>query len=100
MIDTVKAHCKRRRCHLCREIEGHKYSIFTMVVFVPCRLVPVGIKPFTYGRQHGKKLSGAYLDRDAVHKSPNQSFLDVNTLVAATKAKKRLTLISGNFSLT
>jgi hypothetical protein len=66
-MDTIKAHSKRIRGHSCREINGHKDSIFIVVVFVPCGLVPIGIKPFRYGRHRAGKLSGAYADRDAAH---------------------------------
>jgi hypothetical protein len=38
-----------------------------MIVFVPCGLVPIGIKPFTYYDHRSGKLSGAYPDRDAAH---------------------------------
>jgi len=67
LIDTVKTHrkCLRRRFRL--EVNRHKDSIFIMVVFVPCGLVQIAIKPFSYGRHHARKLSGAYADRDAAH---------------------------------
>jgi hypothetical protein len=57
--------CLRRHFH--REVNGHKYSIFIMVVFVPCGLVPIGIKPYTYCSHRSRKLSGAYPDLDAAH---------------------------------
>ena len=66
-MDTVKAHRKRIRGHSRREITGHNGSIFIVVVFVPCWLVPIGIKPFTYGSHRSSKLTGAYAERDAVH---------------------------------
>jgi hypothetical protein len=67
LINTVEAHGKRVRRHRRREINGHKDSVVGMIVFVPCGLVPIGIEPFTYLGHRGRKLSGAYSDRDAPH---------------------------------
>jgi hypothetical protein len=41
-----------------------------MIVFEPCWLVPIGIKPFSHRRHRGGKLVGAYPDRDAAHYLP------------------------------
>jgi len=73
-MDPVKAHRKRLRCHFRREVNGHKDSIFVMIIFVPCGFMPIGIKPFTYCDHCGRKLSGAYPDRDAAHNPPRQAF--------------------------
>jgi len=67
LIDTVKTHRKCLRRRFRREVNGHKDSIFVVVVFVPGGLVPIGIKPFSYGRHRAEKLSAAYPDRDAAH---------------------------------
>jgi hypothetical protein len=61
-MDTVKAHRKRLRRQRRREINGRQDRIFLMIVFVPCGLVPIGIKPFTYCGDRSRKLSGAYPD--------------------------------------
>ena len=66
-MDTVKTRRKRLGNQFRREVNRHKDSIFVMVVFVPCGLVPIGIKPFTDRRHRSRKLSGAYPDRDAAH---------------------------------
>jgi hypothetical protein len=40
-MDTVKAHRKCLGRHFHRDVNGHKYSTFIMVVFVPCGFVPI-----------------------------------------------------------
>jgi hypothetical protein len=58
LIDT-EAHRKRVRCHRRRQINGHKDSISALGIFVSCRLVPVGIKPFRYGHHRAKNSAVA-----------------------------------------
>ena len=65
-----------------------------MVVFVPCGPVTIGFKPFTYGRHCGRKLTGAYADRDAIHGLPHQAFPHVNTPLLQTKDVKSLTIFA------
>jgi hypothetical protein len=65
--NTVKAHRKRLRRDLRREVNGHKHSIVGMIIFVPCGIVATSIEPFSYGGHRSGKLSGAYPDRDTAH---------------------------------
>jgi len=67
-MDPVETHCKLVRRQFRREVNGHKDSIFVMIVFVPCGLVPIGIEPFTYRDHRRRKLDSAYPDRDAAHR--------------------------------
>ena len=82
---------KRFRRHCRRKINGHKESILTVGVFVPCGLVPGGIKPFSYGPHRTGKLSSRYPDPDAGHDFPCPRFWDVNTLQSPTQNEKKLT---------
>jgi len=84
-MDTVKAHSKCVRLHNRREINGQKDGIFVVVVFVPCWLISIGIKPLTYGGHRSRKLSGAYPNRDAAHDPSPGRFADVNILKSQTK---------------
>jgi hypothetical protein len=60
MTDSVKARRKRLGRHSRREVNGHEDSIFVMIVFVPCGLVPIGIKPFTHLGHRRRKFRGAH----------------------------------------
>jgi len=62
----------------------------TVGVFVPCGLVPGGIKPFSYGPHRTGKLSSRYPDPDAGMASYPR-FSDVNTLQSPTQNEKKLT---------
>jgi len=66
--DTVKPCRKCLRRHPRREVNGHEYSILVVVVFVPCGLVAVDIKPFRDGRHRATKFRGGYPDRYAAHR--------------------------------
>ena len=57
MIDTVKADRKRCRRHFRREVNGDDDSIIVMIVFVPCRLVPIGFNPLAYRGHRSRKLT-------------------------------------------
>jgi hypothetical protein len=58
-MDAAKARCKRLGAQFSSEVNRHKDSVFVMIVFVPCGLVPMGDKPFTDRRHRSRKLSGA-----------------------------------------
>jgi hypothetical protein len=53
--------------HFHREVNRHDDTVSVMIVFVPCWLVSIGIKPFSHRVHRGRKLIGAYPDRDAAH---------------------------------
>ena len=96
-MDTVKVHSKCVRLHNRREINGQKDGIFVVVVFVSRWLIPIGIKPLTYGGHRSRKLSSAYPNRDAAHDPSPGRFADVNILLLQIRYKskiKPLTLIS------
>jgi len=58
-MDTIKARCKRLSSRFRSEVNRQEDSMFVMVVFVPCGLAPIGIKPFTDRRHRSRKLIGA-----------------------------------------
>jgi len=87
-MDTLKAHSKSVRLHNRREINGHKNGIFVVVIFVPRWLIPIGIKPLTYGGHRKRKLSGAYPNRDATHALTGR-FADVNIPLLQIRDKQK-----------
>src|SRR6516225_2956428 len=97
-MDTVKPHSKCVRLHNRREINGHKDGIFVVIVFVPRWLIPIGIKPLTYGGHRSRKLSSAYPNRDAAHDPSPGRFADVNILSLQIRDKQKTKAVNHNYN--
>jgi hypothetical protein len=97
-MGAVKAHSKRVRLHNRREINGHKDGIFVVIVFVPRWLIPIGIKPLTYGGHRSRKLSSAYPNRDAAHDPSPGRFADVNILSLQIRDKQKTKAVNHNYN--
>jgi len=90
MID-IEARCERFRSHFRREIDGDVDRILVMIVFVSCRLVPIGIKPLGYRVHRSRKLSRVEPDCDASHQFPAAWHLrDVSTFLSQAKGESCL----------
>ena len=85
----VKTHRKRLRRHFRREVNGDEDGILVMIVFVPCRLVPIGIEPLAYRGHARRKLSCVEPDRDAAHHPLARCLVDVIILLLQTKDENR-----------
>jgi len=85
----VKTHRKRLRRHFRREVNGDEDGILVMIVFVPCRLVPIGIEPLAYRGHARRKLSRVEPDRDAAHHPLARCLVDVIILLLQTKDENR-----------
>ena len=48
MTDTFEVRRKGLCRHFRREVDGDDHNVLVMIIFVPGRLVPIGIKPLAY----------------------------------------------------
>jgi hypothetical protein len=99
-IGALKAHRKCSRRHFRLEVNGYKYRVFILIVFVPCGPVPISIQPFSYCDHRSRKLSGAYADRDAAHDPLAWNLADVSIRLLQIKDGSLLTLISFDMAQT
>ena len=72
-----------------RDVNGDEDGILVMIVFVPCRLVPIGIEPLAYRGHARRKLSRVEPDRDAAHHPLARCLVDVIILLLQTKDENR-----------
>src|SRR5262249_61655258 len=82
-IDTAEARRNRLCRHFRREVDGDDDSVLVVIVFVPGRLVPIGVEPLAYCGHCSRELSGVKPDRDAAHHP--LATLNVSTLLSQSK---------------